>query len=263
MKQNEIEYQMLQKKLAHEPSLFSFTLEHLKEAALELAWPTRCAICDEPGSLVCEACKKSLLFCDPWLACPHCGAPFGKDQCCECNSYTRGKRGLQNTQPFYCTSYALFTEESGSIIRCYKDAGEQRLSSFIAACMQSALSPETWQRYNAITFIPNSEQAYAKRGFDHMEAIARIIANAQQLPLLFAFERPQTSDQRKLSKQQRLENLTRSFIVRSQLHALALPPHILVLDDVMTTGATLRAAASALKSSGALSVEGLTFARVV
>ena len=96
-----------------------------------------------------------------------------------------------------------------------------------------------------------------------MEAIARIIANAQQLPLLFAFERPQTSDQRKLTQQQRLENLTRSFIVRSQLHALALPPRILVLDDVMTTGATLRAAASALKSSGALSVEGLTFARVV
>ena len=96
-----------------------------------------------------------------------------------------------------------------------------------------------------------------------METIARIIANTQKLPLLFAFERPQTSDQRKLTQQQRLENLTRSFHLRSQLHALALPPRILVLDDVMTTGATLRAAASTLKSKGARTVEGLTFARVV
>ena len=234
-----------------------------KEAVLELLWPTRCAICDKPGDLVCDTCRQALKFYDPWLACATCGAPYGHVPCCECNSYTRAKKGQLGQVPFFCASAVLFNEESGSIIRCYKDSGEQRLSEFIAQLMQNSLADETWKRFEAITFIPSSPKSYARRGFDHMEMIAQTIARAQHIPLLHAFERPDSNDQRELTQRQRLQNLSNAFQLRGRYRSLALPRRVLVVDDVMTTGATFHAAASALEKAGVRKIEGLTFARVV
>ena len=251
-----------EKPKAPKSASISFACAQLKDVALELAWPTRCAICDAPGALVCDTCRQALRFWDPWLACATCGAPFGFRQCCECNSFTRARRG-QTEELLFCSSAVLFSEESGSIIRCYKDAGEQRLASFMVDAMQHALSPEKWNTFDAVTFIPDSYDAYLRRGFDHMEAIARKIARATDLPFLFAFERPQAQDQRKLSQKERWNNIDSAFNLRLSQQALSLPKRILIIDDVMTTGATLRAAAHALEKKGAAHVEGLTFARVV
>ena len=87
------------------------TRQRLQSIALELVWPTRCAICDAPGVLVCDTCKQALRFWDPWLACATCGAPFGFVQCCECNSYTQEKR-TEHTAPLYCSSSVLFNDET-------------------------------------------------------------------------------------------------------------------------------------------------------
>ena len=59
--------------------------EAAAQAVAETLWPTRCAICDEPGELLCERCKSELPFIDLWRACPICGAPWGHTQCTECN----------------------------------------------------------------------------------------------------------------------------------------------------------------------------------
>ena len=55
------------------------------ECAAEVLWPTRCALCDRPGSVLCPQCESSLHFIDAWQACPRCGAPFGRAVCTECN----------------------------------------------------------------------------------------------------------------------------------------------------------------------------------
>ena len=47
------------------------------EALAETVWPTRCAICDAPGQVLCDSCCASLPYVDWWRACPRCGAPFG------------------------------------------------------------------------------------------------------------------------------------------------------------------------------------------
>lgn len=242
---------------------FSLTPARLKEAALELLWPTRCAVCDKPGDLVCDTCRRALRFYDPWLACATCGAPFGRFQCCECNSHTLARRGQGENDVLFCSSAVLFNAASGSIVRCYKDSGEQRLSSFLAKAMENALSPETWTSFDALAFIPNSQNAYIRRGFDHMEKIAREISRDKSIPLLNAFERPQAVDQRQLSQIQRQENAGSAFRLRRAQQQLRLPNNILLIDDVMTTGATLRAAARTLKACDSCSVQVLTFARVV
>ncbi len=238
------------------------TATRLRDAALELAWPTRCAVCDAPGDLICDSCRRALRFYDPWLACANCGAPFGRLQCCVCNSYTQNRQKREGS-PIRCASTVLFNEVSGMLIRCYKDAGEQRLAAILSRLMSQSLSPEEWRSFDALAFIPDSEAALIKRGFDHMEAIAYKLALSKGLPLLRAFLRPRASDQRTLTQQERHRNMKHAFLVRPQFAALGVPARILLIDDVMTTGATMHAAAYALMDAGARYVEGLTFARVV
>ena len=63
------------------------------EALLETLWPTRCAVCDTPGEVLCAPCSLNLSHIDWWRACPRCGAPFGRVQCSECNPVMLGATG--------------------------------------------------------------------------------------------------------------------------------------------------------------------------
>ena len=58
------------------------------DIAAETLWPTRCALCDAYGALLCERCVGSIPFLDQWRACTRCGAPWGLVQCSECNPIT-------------------------------------------------------------------------------------------------------------------------------------------------------------------------------
>ena len=73
--------------------------------------------------------------------------------------------------------------------------------------------------------------------------------------------RRHTVSQTGLGKQQRIENLKNAFVVRKK--SAVIGQHILIIDDVMTTGATTDACARTLKSAGASSVKVLTVARAV
>ena len=65
-------------------------LGRLREAALEVLSPTRCAGCERPGALICEACLSRIEVIDPVHACTRCGAPFGDMLCTECGTGRRG-----------------------------------------------------------------------------------------------------------------------------------------------------------------------------
>ena len=52
----------------------------------ETLYPTRCAVCDKPGAVLCGSCAAALPYIDALTACPRCGAPFGVVQCSECTS---------------------------------------------------------------------------------------------------------------------------------------------------------------------------------
>ena len=228
------------------------------EVAAETLWPTRCALCDAPGSVLCERCERSLPYVDRWSCCSRCGAPFGLVQCSECNPVTLGRLG-RTSLPFAagaCT--VLFDDSTGRIVRIFKDRGEQRLSEVIAACKARAL-PLDWP-FDALTFVPASRTAIARRGFDHALLLAEALAALLNAPCMRTLDTSQTADQRALGRAERLENLTGSF---SAEHATCAGKRFVLVDDVHTTGATLCAATDALIASGAREVRVLTFARVL
>ncbi len=247
------------------------------DAVAEVFWPTRCVGCDAMGDLLCARCRDLMYEIDQKTACPRCGAPFGSLVCTECSpclSCDDDPWSEDGPDPGAAPSlleviadldahrsYAMLEWPHDRMVRAFKDAQERRLAGYLAAGMVKAaragFGPEALARMDAVSFVPCTPQAFARRGADHMELVARDVARSLGLPLDDILARRSKLDQRGLGKGGRRANALGSFAV---LHGLE-GGHVLLLDDVFTTGATLGAAAYALKSRGAAEVLGLTFAR--
>ena len=104
----------------------------IKKAIAETIWPTRCAICDKPGYLLCPECSRKLPYIDQLKTCPNCGEPFGNIQCCGCNGQTQFDK---------CVSVFFLNNDTGKIITTYKDGGERRLAYVIAYFLHKAINP--------------------------------------------------------------------------------------------------------------------------
>ena len=254
-------------------------LSNISEVAKETLWPTRCAICDTPGSVLCEKCRNSLLFVDSCKACERCGAPFGKQVCTECNKTMIEANGLGDF-PLTQLRHAVVLDDCAlKIIKVYKDNGERRLKFDIASMMASYIEPVWIEQNSLLTFIPATREAVARRGFDHAEEIATEIGNIAQLDVVSLFSRPESTDQRALGRLERLENMKTRFQVidnpeiindtLSPIQTEQMTPHdnssrpIIIVDVVCTSGATLYSAALALRDAGFNRIYGLTFGRVL
>lgn len=232
----------------------------LREGALEALSPTRCASCERLGELICERCLNEMRPIDPRTACVRCGAPFGDMLCTECDS-AEGPVAR-------CLAATVFEGPPSRIIRAYKDGGERRLAPLIAALMLDAAehaeltAPDRYGGIlscaDAVTFVPVTAEAYRRRGFDHMEAASTWFATFADVPPLDALVKHGRSDQRKLGRAERLSQAGDLYEVVEDVRGMRL----LVLDDVITTGATIGAVAAALRQAGAERVDALALARV-
>lgn len=235
-----------------------------RAAALELLSPTRCVACERPGSLVCDACSMRIETIDPAFACLRCGAPFGSLLCTECQSESgQDERGAGN-----CLAACVFEGVPARIVRVYKDGGERRLAAWIAralfeaACRAQEVVPERMAAFafdaDAVVFVPATPAAYRRRGFDHMEAVACELADLIGIPVLDALAKQDAYDQRKLDRGGRLANAADAYSVVEPVADMRL----LLIDDVITTGATMGSCAEVLKCAGAVKIDCLAFARV-
>ena len=230
------------------------------ELIFEALWPTRCVICDKPGILLCDSCRLKLSYVDYWRSCKRCGGFFGSVQCSECNPVIL-KTLNKNKFPFSsCTSALQFDSLTARIATAYKDGNEQRLSIIMAQLIAETIAPDKFvlESNLVVTNIPASNKAFRRRGFDHGELLAKDTASLLGLRFTPLLQRPQSKDQRELSRKERIVNMDGRFKV-----AFSNPPDtVLLIDDVYTTGATLCAASEALLAAGVKEIHCATFARV-
>lgn len=234
---------------------------HPAEAVAELLWPTRCVGCDLPGELLCEQCRACLPWIDQRLACPVCGAPFGFLTCTEC------KRDWLTRS---CVCAMPFRGIAARLATTLKDGHELRLAPVIAAAIATALDEATeWPAcdgharfdaasIDALCFVPATAAAYRRRGFDHMELVARELSWLLSIPLADVLIRAEGRDQRSLGKKDRERNLKGTVDVLADVHGMRL----LLADDVITTGASVGACTEALLTRGAASVTACALGRV-
>jgi ComF family protein len=131
-------------------------------------------------------------------------------------------------------------------------AAAQEIARLLAADMQLPADV-------VVVHAPTASSRLRRRGYDQAQLIARALARELGLPYLSILKRVGQQQQVGAGRQQRLAQLSEAFRVSQP--AVIKDTHVLLVDDVLTTGATLEAAAKTLKTAGAKRVSGVVFAQ--
>ncbi|MCL2630315.1 MAG: ComF family protein [Firmicutes bacterium] len=144
----------------------------------------------------------------------------------------------------------------------YKD-GETYLSDYIAKYLALHFNAQSVNA-DILAFVPASKKAVLARGFNHMELIAKALAPLINLPLIEPLIKINhaKAEQKRLSRLQRTENIKDSFLINPDSpKELIESKTVLLIDDVVTTTATINECSRVLLNNGASLVLVLAFAR--
>ena len=216
----------------------------------DLLYPESCIGCGRltRGGLCIRCLSKATP--PPGGICNRCGAPAAADipHCAECRS-----RDFSFDRARQC---ARFTSIARLAVLQLKYRGRLGLAEVLALAMAEVardLQPKV------ITWVPSSPRRTRERGFDHAQLLASALADRLGVFCSEMIERVrETPPQVGLDPAIRRTNLVGAFACR-----LPAPERILVVDDVLTTGASASEAARALKAAGATQVDALAFARAL
>jgi len=232
-------------------------LRAARDAVAELVAPTRCGGCDRQGELFCARCRAELAaLYDPAHACPRCGAPHGALVCTECVQAT-----------FTFTQALVLGVLDGALARAIvimKDGGEQRLATELGILLAQRVA-SVWPDWlpSAVAFVPVTDAAYRRRGYDQGERIAYAVAATLHLPVGRFLRRPHSTDLRALNREQRRVEVSKSFQLGPDAPQAPRYPRLLLVDDVFTTGATTQACADLLTEAGAQEIRVACLARTM
>ena len=221
---------------------------------LGAVWPSRCLACGEPGADgrdLCQACSAGL----PWnrIACPACARPLPLPAPA-CGDCLGRRRALVEV-----TATCLYARPLDRLLPRFKFHGDLAAGRLLSQLM---LAGGRLPARSAILLpVPLHPARLRSRGYDQALELARPLGRALALPVrvdLLQRHRA-TAPQSELDAVQRRGNVRDAFAVR---HGRPLPEHVVLVDDVMTTGATLQAAALTLRRAGIARVDAWVCARV-
>lgn len=202
----------------------------------------------------CSSCREKFQFIEG-KTCQVCDRPFAllppsykvDDRCIDCVRWEKEPRWAGALDRNY--SMVMYNDFAKELIAQYKYRGDFVLSHVFASLMKKKIAAIP---FDQVVPIPLSEERLYERGFNQSEALAKACGfNPIQL-----LTRTHTEKQSKKSRSDRI-HLAQVFQVSDPIP----DQHILLLDDIYTTGSTLRHAAQCLKAAGARTVSSFTFAR--
>lgn len=224
------------------------------EGLIEVIWPSKCVACDrviDPMAAFCESCDLTLEPV-PSEGCRTCAEPgqFEFGQCLRC---------LRRPPPMR-SAVAPFAH-TGAMARAihrlkYEDHPE--LARPLARFWGEALGRRLPVEARSIVPLPLHSSRFRARRFDQAHLLALELAKVTGRSVLPALRRVRATERQVgLSERARFENVQGAFVADERV----IDEHVLLLDDVLTTGATARAASRALLDAGASSVHLVTLAR--
>ncbi|MFC3050620.1 ComF family protein [Kordiimonas pumila] len=231
------------------------------KALIAFALPHRCPECgvkvSEHGFL-CVTCWGDVQVLAPPF-CVRCALPFdysteiAEPVCAAC---------LQYNPAFDWARAAVSYEGLGrSLVLKLKHGGTSMIVPVMARMMAGSVRQ---LQATLIIPVPLHRWRFLKRRFNQSQLLAERIAEYLDVPVnVFALKRRKaTLSQASFSRKKRFKNVRGAFEVPPEMKAVVKGQHIMLVDDVLTTGATAASCAKALKKAGALSVGVVAFARV-
>lgn len=218
------------------------------------ALPGRCAICGSwPGDPVCGACVAR--FVRPRPRCARCALPVpaGVRECGAC---------LREPPPLdACHAAVDYAYPWSGLVARYKFQGQPGWGGAFAGLLRSAPGVEhAVARADMVLPMPLAPGRLAARGFNQALELARRLAPAKVQPRLLLRLR-ETPPQAELARRERLANVRGAFAADPLRAGCLRGLRTLLVDDVMTSGASLYAAAQALRVAGAAEVSAVVLAR--
>lgn len=211
--------------------------------------PQRCLVCGAGGGQLCGACRDGLPLLKP-PRCDLCGAPTARPvaRCRECS----GRR----LAFAWARAAVAYDEPVRRLVAGWKEHGLRRLAEDAAAILAGRLPPTG---AGLVTFVPADRIRAGERGHHPAERLAHALGARLGLPCAPTLARSGRSQrQRGLSLAERRRNVAGAFEPSRPVSDT-----ILLVDDVYTSGATVSAAAEALRRAGASRVDVATFARTI
>lgn len=206
----------------------------LGDRLLALLFPERCLFCRKPvdaGQCFCSACEKKVPI-----------APLAR----------RLEAAVPGGAGFSCRSPLSYRGEVVEAMRRFKFQGKKGLAKPFARLMARAADfPE---QPELVTFVPLSKNHRRERGYNQSEALAEELGRLLNLPVKPVLEKvKENKTQHLLSAKERRQNVRNVYRASSEVHG----KKVLLVDDIVTTGATLRECAGQLYRAGAEKVFAL------
>ena len=211
---------------------------------IDLLLPPACAGCGERGSILCDACIGA--FRPPGSARDRFVAP--------------DPAVVIGGHPTVAIAAFAYVGGLRRVMHRLKYTGASRVAEPLAACAAPALDrligisgPAT------LVPVPVGEARRRRRGYNQAALIARILAPRARVAVAEPLARSrETQAQHRLNRAARARNLRGAFTARRPV-----PEEVILVDDILTTGATLDACAEVLMAAGSRTVYGFTIAREV
>lgn len=224
-------------------------------ATLKQWFAPSCVLCDavsDDDISLCTGCQQDL----PWLlhCCQQCGIPLdntGLSVCFECES------NAPAVDSVICALH--YATPVDHLIQRMKYAHQLSYAKVLGELFARHLSQMDFERPDAILPVPLHKARLRTRGFNQTVELYRELSKHFPIPLLKDVKRVKnTSHQTQIKGDERAHNLQGAFAIKA---GSKLPQHVVILDDVITTGATTNTLAKLLKESGVEKVSVWAIAR--
>lgn len=215
------------------------------------ALPQRCILCDTPTSerRFCADCEAELPMLPP-SHCRVCAVPLASGMLCG---------ACLDAPPAFDRVLARFAYDFpiDALIHAFKYGRRLALGNVLGEALAASGAPEA----DALVPMPLAPQRLSERGFNQALEIARIVSRRHRIPIIVDGCRKvtETPPQAALPWKERAKNVRHAFACDADLSGL----RVAVIDDVLTTGATLNELARVLRKAGAVGVVGWVVARTL